>query len=157
MTTKVLLSDPKKCNGCRLCLAACSLFHEGVCNPERSRIRVIEMDENGHYLPFACQHCEDAPCTLACPKEAISRDSEMVRTVIDYNLCVGCRMCVHACPFGAMGFDEARGRPYKCDLCGGNPLCVEFCEPDAITYTAARKINLPKLRESALKFTGVRR
>ena len=62
-------------------------------------------------------------------KEAISRDADRLRTVIDYNLCVGCRMCVYACPFGAMGFDADRGRPYKCDLCGGDPLCVKFCEP----------------------------
>ena len=157
MNTKVLLSDPKKCNGCGLCRTACSLGHEGVCNPERSRMRVIEMDLNGHYLPFACQQCEDAPCARACPKEAISRDNALVRTMVDYNLCVGCGMCVHACPFGAMGFDDERGRPFKCDLCDGSPLCVGFCTPEALKYEAARKINFPKIREAARKYTGIRR
>ena len=140
-----------------MCLTICPLSHEGVCNPERSRIRVIEMDWNGYYLPFACQHCEDAPCARACPKEAIYRDSELVRTVIDYNRCVGCRMCVHACPFGAVSFDEERGRPFKCDLCNGDPQCVQFCEPGALVYTAAIKINYPKIRESALRTIGARR
>ena len=30
---KVLAVDPQKCNGCRLCEIACSLFHEGEVDP----------------------------------------------------------------------------------------------------------------------------
>jgi len=157
MTMKVLLSDPQKCTGCGLCRMACSLSHEGVCSPQRSRVRVIELSDDGHYLPLACQHCDDAPCLASCPKKAIYRDSDLVRTVIDYNLCVGCRMCVHACPFGAMGFDEDRGRPFKCDLCGGDPLCVDFCEPMALTFVDATMLQYARVRKSALKLTGVRR
>lgn len=129
----------------------------GVCNPERSRVRVIELDAYGWYLPLACQHCEDAPCAAACPKEAISRDEEHVRTVIDYNRCVGCQMCVHACPFGAIGFDDDRGRPFKCDLCGGDPLCVQFCEPMALTFRDANMLQYDQTRQSAKKLTGARR
>jgi len=157
MITKVLLSDPKKCTGCGLCRVACSLRHAGVCNTERSRVRVLELDDDGRYLPLACQHCEDAPCAAACPNEAIYRDNERVRTVIDYNLCVGCRMCVHACPFGAMGFDEDRGRPFKCNLCGGDPLCVQFCEPMALTFRDASMLQYAQARQSALRLTGIRR
>ena len=157
MTMKALVSDPKQCTGCGLCRVACSLSHEGVCNTARSRVRIIEWNDDGQYLPLACQHCEDAPCAAACPKDAISRDTGHLRTVIDYNLCVGCRMCVYACPFGAMGFDADRGRPYKCDLCGGDPLCVRFCDPGALTFVDAAAMQYPRLRASALTFTGVRR
>jgi len=157
MNTKVLLSDPRKCTGCGLCAVACSMRKAGVCNPERSRIRVIELDEYGRYLPLACQHCEDAPCAAVCPREAIYRDRDQVRTVIDYNLCVGCRMCVHACPFGAIGFDDDRGRPFKCDLCGGDPLCVQFCEPAALTFREAGMLPYNRARQSALRLAGPRR
>jgi anaerobic carbon-monoxide dehydrogenase iron sulfur subunit len=157
MAMKVLMSNPRKCTGCGLCRIACSMRKDGVCNTERSRVRVIELDDSGRYLPLACQHCEDAPCAAACPREAISLDREQVRTVVDYNLCVGCGMCVHACPFGSMGFDPDRGRPFKCDLCGGDPLCVQFCEPHALTFKDASMLPYGQARQSALKLTGVRR
>lgn len=156
MTMKVLVSDPKKCTGCGACRIACSMRKTGLCNTERSRVRVLELDDDGRYLPLACQHCEDAPCAASCPREAISRDKEQVRTVIDYNKCVGCRMCVHACPFGAMGFDPDRGRPYKCDLCGGDPLCVRFCEPMALAFRDASMLQYAQARQAASRISGAR-
>lgn len=156
-SSKVLLLDPKKCTGCLACQMACSLGQEYVCNPQRSRIRVINLKNSGRFLPVSCQHCEEAPCAAACPKSAISRDNAMVRTVVDYSLCVGCAMCVHACPFGAMGFDGDRGRPFKCDLCNGNPLCVTFCEPGALTFTEAPMLAYPSARASARRTAGPRR
>jgi anaerobic carbon-monoxide dehydrogenase iron sulfur subunit len=159
MTMKILISDPNKCNGCRMCQTACAILKAGVCNPEKSRIRVIEMDECDRYLPLVCQNCEDAPCIAVCPKEAISRSYDQVmRTVIDYNKCVGCKMCLNACSFGTIGFDEDRGRPFKCDLCGGDPLCVHFCEPEALTLKDPTMIQYDQARVFALKRTaGMRR
>jgi Fe-S-cluster-containing hydrogenase component 2 len=157
MNAQVLLSDPAKCTGCGLCRIACSLRKAGVCSPQKSRVRVYELDAADRYLPIACQHCEAAPCAAACPREAISRDDALVRTVIDYNLCVGCRMCVFACPFGAMGFDEDCGKPFKCDLCDGDPLCVTFCMPGALRFVSSPMIQYPRLREAALRASGVRR
>lgn len=154
---KILISDPNKCNGCGMCRTACSIRKTGISNPEKSRIRVLEMDGCGRYLPLICQNCDDAPCITACPKEAIGRSSDQVRTIIDYNLCVGCQMCVNACTFGAVGFDEHRGRPFKCDLCGGDPLCIHFCEPGVLTYKDATMIQYTQARKSALKRTGVRK
>jgi Fe-S-cluster-containing dehydrogenase component len=39
-----------------------------------------------------------------------------------------------ACPFGALGFESERHTVYKCDLCGGDPLCVRYCFPGALDY-----------------------
>lgn len=153
---KVLVSDPGKCTGCGVCQIVCGLHHAKVCNPERSRIQVIDLKAGGRFLPLTCQHCEDAPCAAACPKEAIRLDSGQVRTLVDYDRCVGCRMCVFACPFGAMRFDADRGRPYKCDLCGGDPLCVAFCEPGALAFVPADRITDDRRRASALYFTAGR-
>ena len=41
--------------------------------------------------------------------------------------CIGCRMCVRACPFGAMGFDKKEKLADKCDFCGGDPECAKHC------------------------------
>lgn len=146
---KVLAVDPKKCNGCKLCELACSLFNYGETDPARSRIRVIEWDLNGVFLPVLCQHCADAPCRKACPKDAISWQDEWGRVVIDYNRCISCRMCMAACPFGAIGFDMAREVVFKCDLCGGRPQCVNFCEPKALTFPYADRVPYPQIRKAA--------
>ena len=149
MNIKVLTADPKKCTGCGACEIACSLEHAQVSNPARSRIRVMNWGAAPRFLPVACQHCEEAPCLAACPREAISRDTDLARVSIDYTRCVGCRTCFYACPFGAMKFDSERGRPYKCDLCGGRPLCVEICADQALAYTDPTAEALARKRETA--------
>ncbi|MFO7666206.1 MAG: 4Fe-4S dicluster domain-containing protein [Desulfobacterales bacterium] len=146
---KVLAVDPQKCNGCRLCEIACSLFHDGEIDPSRSRINVVEWNLKGIFLPVFCQHCADAPCKAACPKDAILWKDDWGRVVIDYDRCVSCQMCVAACPFGAIGFDKSREVVFKCDLCGGQPQCVNFCEPGAITFTYADRIPYPRIRKAA--------
>ena len=37
-----ILVDPKKCQGCKSCMMACSIAHEGVVNLSLSRIQVIQ-------------------------------------------------------------------------------------------------------------------
>ena len=148
-TPKVLAVDPQKCNGCKLCEIACSLFHDGEVDPARSRIHVLEWNLKGIFLPVFCQHCADAPCRAACPKDAISWQDDWGRVVIDYDRCVSCQMCVAACPFGAIGFDKAREVVFKCDLCNGQPQCVNFCEPGALTFAYADRIPNPRIRHAA--------
>ncbi len=53
--------------------------------------------------------------------------------------CTGCKMCLTACPFGAMAFVEDVA--IKCDHCGGQPSCVEFCQAKALTYGAPNDIS----------------
>ena len=74
MSKKMLVMDPEKCTGCRLCEIVCSVKHTGVSNPARARIHVIKWDNEGFYMPMRCQQCKDAPCKAACPKDAIYLD-----------------------------------------------------------------------------------
>ena len=39
---KMLYVDHEKCTGCRLCELVCAVYHDGVSNPARSRIRVLK-------------------------------------------------------------------------------------------------------------------
>lgn len=70
-----------------------------------------------------------------CPVDAIFRKKDKMKTVvIDAEICIHCKECVKACPFGAMRFDRATKVPYKCELCSGEPACVSICPTEAIGF-----------------------
>lgn len=158
MRSKTLVIYPEKCNGCGDCEAACSQKQTGIPNRDRSCIRVMrESDEDTFFLPMTCQQCDEPPCRAACPNDAIFRDDELDRVLLNHQKCVGCRMCVNACPFGAMGFDEERGKSSKCDLCGGAPECVRVCTTGALMYDAPHMLHKPQMVQSAAKIASVMR
>ena len=148
---KVLVVDYEKCTGCRLCEQVCSVKHEGVVNPARSRIKVVKWEGEGLYIPMVCQHCESAPCIAACPINARSRDESQSKTTTDYDQCIGCKTCVVVCPFGAVGFDPVAKKVISCDLCDGDPVCVKFCETKALQFIEDSEINRKRQREAAEK------
>jgi len=90
--------------------------------------------------------CEVPYCATVCPSKAISKNSETGVVKVSKKKCTGCKMCLTACPFGAMGFVD--NLAIKCDLCGGQPSCVEFCQAKALTYglpddiSGAKRISL---------------
>jgi Fe-S-cluster-containing hydrogenase component 2 len=147
--TKVLKIDHEKCTGCRTCEQVCTLKHDGVINPMRSRIRIVKWDMEGLYIPMTCQQCQDAPCMVGCPVGAISRNDEMNRVEVDYDICIGCRTCVSVCPFGAMNFNPIDRKVAKCDLCDGDPQCARFCDVKAIQFVDSASVSLDKKRTAA--------
>jgi Fe-S-cluster-containing hydrogenase component 2 len=152
-----LVVDHEKCTGCRLCEIVCSVKHTGASNPSRSRIHVIKWPMEGLELPMLCQQCEDAPCIAVCPRDALSRDDALGRVVLNDDLCIGCKLCVTACPFGGMGIDAVARRVVKCDLCDGDPACVRFCDPGALQFVPASEVSLRKKRDAGLRLSDVMR
>ena len=146
---KLLLFDASKCTGCKTCEMACSLIQTGVCNPASSRRRTIHFDEDILDVPMQCQQCGIAACMNICPVNAIYMDETTGAKIIDGNKCIGCRMCMIACPFGAMIVDPVVGRIAKCDLCGGDPACAKFCPTGAIQYLPADTYGLMRQKEAA--------
>jgi carbon-monoxide dehydrogenase iron sulfur subunit len=144
MKGKVLVIDHEKCTGCRACELACSVYHTGVSNPSRSRIKVIKWEWEGLYLPMTCQNCEKPFCVDVCPTKACHVDPGMNRVIIDSNICIGCKTCILACPFGAPLYDSVERVTVKCDYCDGDPQCVRFCEVDAIKYVDASQTSKDK-------------
>jgi Fe-S-cluster-containing hydrogenase component 2 len=57
------------------------------------------------------------------------------------------------CPFGGVGIDAKQGKVVKCELCEGDPICVKFCEPEALLYVPATSVNLMKQRTAAERFS----
>ncbi len=154
---RVLMINHQKCTGCRLCELVCSVMHDGVSNPARSRIKVVKWESEGLYVPMSCQQCEDAPCLNVCPVKAISRDQDYGFVAVDYEICIGCRSCVAVCPFGAMNYNVIDKKVFKCDLCGGNPQCVRFCEEKAVDYVDADRVGNFKRKDAAERLSAAQK
>ncbi|WP_457551573.1 4Fe-4S dicluster domain-containing protein [Desulfobacula sp.] len=153
MDVKTLIIHPEKCNNCGDCETACITSRTSLTSPGLSCIRILkDNDDTEFFFPVACRQCENSPCMAICPKEAIFRDDELNRVLIDHQKCVGCGYCVSACPFGAMKLDKQKAKSYKCDLCEGDPECVKACEPMAIEYLDVKMLKLPNMVHMASKF-----
>ncbi len=154
VSNKVLLIDPLKCDGCKECETACAQKHAGNRKIGLKRIEVMGTGDGSFFVPSACRQCVEPPCMAVCPKKAISRDLHLERVIIDTKLCVGCAMCVSACPTGSTTFAHDLGLPYKCDLCDGNPECVRVCEKKALTYVESDRLHYPRVRQYARTMLG---
>jgi len=53
---------------------------------------------------------------------------------LDKDKCIGCKMCVQACPFGRSVWDELTHKVLKCDNCGGDPACAKMCPTHATEW-----------------------
>ena len=80
------------------------------------------------------------------PREAIVINADTgAKEVLD-NVCVGCKVCTIACPFGTVNYNQDSGKVMKCDLCGGDPWCAKACPTGAITYVDVDNTGLDRMR-----------
>jgi len=129
--------DPENiCSRCRMCELICALHHHAVGNPRRARIQVILLGQ-GEDIPVTCLNCEEPPCLKMCPTGALYRPDPEGMVKVQKEVCIGCAMCVNACPVGAMTLDPVEGFAAKCDLCQGDPQCVLYCPAKVLKLTDA--------------------
>ena len=129
------------CSGCRRCEIACSLFHEGRIWPEASRVRVF-MFVPGVEVPHLCFQCEDYPCVEACPAGALSVDEKTGAVKVEVSKCTACGVCIEACPGRVPHLHPSGNYMVICDLCNGQPKCVEACREggwNALTLVSREK------------------
>ncbi len=113
-----------------MCETACSFFHTGSTNRNMSRINIIQLYEKGIDAPTVCLQCKDRFCS-DCPENAIAI-GDLGQVIVSPTSCSLCNKCVKNCPIGAIHkFNEFI---YVCDLCGGNPRCVQACTEGAISF-----------------------
>lgn len=130
--------DVTKCVVCRNCEYACSFRQNGDFARKDSNIRVEYLDDVKICLPHTCMHCDDAWCLEICPAAAISKNALTGAIEINSDRCAGCKMCILACPFGNIHFDDIHLISRKCNLCDGEPNCVSYCISGALQYTTAQ-------------------
>ncbi len=163
-----MIIDLRRCDGCQSqgtapqCTTSCI---EGHFAPEPMEwIEVYEAELPGggtQFIPTPCQQCEDPPCVKVCPVGATFSTPEGT-VLIDQGRCIGCRICMAACPYDRRFFNwgnppippeaafadyhpdhqtpSIRGTVMKCDFCpdmvrdGTLPFCIQACPNDAIYY-----------------------
>jgi len=110
----IVIKNELMCSGCGLCVRACQQVHG------KNKIKYAEK-------PVFCRQCSDAPCLRACRVGAFKIINKI--PVIDPERCVGCKLCLEACPEGCIIFEGLVAD--KCVLCLDAdvliPACIEAC------------------------------
>lgn len=154
---KILVINPEKCKGCSICELACSFEHDSEFNPTKSRISVIRWQKIGVSVPLTCLQCDEPACERVCMVNAIQKDSATGLVSVDEAKCIGCRLCVSACPFGNISYDSVEKHVIKCDLCEGDPQCAKFCPSGAIEYKPTSDALSNRKKLIAQKFSEILR
>lgn len=163
----VRIVDLKKCNGCEdLDEPQCMAAHRAVYHTRKGEewidVKKTKGQGNSSYwMPLPCMHCENAPCTNVCPVGA-TYHNEHGTVLVDNNKCIGCRMCMAACPYDRRFFywdsreehasdtfseyspefplPPIKGTVNKCVLCekfteqGSLPMCIASCPKHAMYF-----------------------
>ena len=164
MTRYGFAIDLKRCIGCHGCTIACKSENNVPNDLVWNRILTdggnsidTPRKTNGElrmaFYPLMCQHCDNPACVKVCPVGATYKDPETGVVRQDYDKCIGCRMCMSACPYtGVRSFNweepkysvdfavgdadvpaHQKHTVEKCTMCwhrladGKEPACIEVC------------------------------
>jgi carbon-monoxide dehydrogenase iron sulfur subunit len=155
---------PEKCRACRRCEVACIAANHGLTFKEAlkhreeyvPRLQVIKRED--FKISVRCRQCSPAPCATICPMGALRQENDDI--IMRVQFCAGCKMCVQACPYGAINmesigmpgdgdvtFAERANKtvPARCNLCKERhveegrrfPACVEACPAQALSVVGS--------------------
>ena len=142
-----------RCVGCKTCQIACKdkndlepgilfrrVYEYGGGSWQEHADGTYSQDVFTYYTSLGCNHCQDAACIKVCPSGAAQKNEKFGTTWIDPKVCIGCRSCVMACPYGAPRFDATKGYTRLCNGCtdlvskGKSPACVAACPQRALEF-----------------------
>jgi Fe-S-cluster-containing dehydrogenase component len=167
--------DAGKCRAdCTDCFTACHSVHNvpDIGNP-KEEVKWIWPERFDHVfhaesharipeamrtrpVPILCNHCDNPPCVRVCPTGATFRRPDGI-VMMDSHRCIGCKICLAACPYGARSINFRNPRPFiarlnpefptrskgvieKCNFCeerlakGILPACVMACQEKALVF-----------------------
>jgi Fe-S-cluster-containing dehydrogenase component len=137
----VKVVDQDKCIGCHACTTACKSENEVPLGVTRTYVKSVEVGTfpqvRRAFQVTRCNQCADAPCTTACPTQAMYRRPDGI-VDFDKSICIGCKACIAACPYDAIFINPEDNSAEKCNMCahrldvGLEPACVTVCPTEAI-------------------------
>jgi tetrathionate reductase subunit B len=136
--------DLNRCIGCDSCTVACKMENDVPLGVWRIWVNRREMGTyprvSRAFLPVLCNHCDNPICVYVCPVKATYRRKQDGVVVVDPHLCIGCKICMVACPYQMRYLDPIKRVAQKCDFClhrvqaGLNPACVEGCPAGVMIF-----------------------
>jgi anaerobic carbon-monoxide dehydrogenase iron sulfur subunit len=143
---KIIVCDPDKCNGCRLCEYACAAVTDKSLNLRHARIRAVRIEPIFN-AAVACLACEKPDCVNGCPTQAIVFDEKEKRIIIDAKKCDACGLCIERCRYGSITLAQKDNNAFVCDFCRDHktPQCVAFCPKDALSYEVPHERSFQKV------------
>ncbi len=158
MNSYSLIIDHESCWGCKTCEVACKQENRA---PDGTKLitvledgpKVVDGRLDFSFRVNVCRHCDEPACVAACPEEAISKREDTL-VVLDEEKCIGCRLCLDACPYEALAFDPERNTARKCNLChhrvdqGLLPACADNVCPGHCIYFGQAADILEKIAET---------
>lgn len=151
---KFVITNPDMCIACNACMKTCvkHAYMRGKLSKKRLDVLTLESGK----MPNQCRQCDDAPCANVCPTGSLRIANGCVELCEE--ICIGCKLCTIACPYGAINIDaefppsiqeevernlEAgcisglKSIAIKCDMCDGiesGPACVSVCPTGALVF-----------------------
>ncbi|MFT5392547.1 MAG: Fe-S-cluster-containing dehydrogenase component [Gammaproteobacteria bacterium] len=168
-----LVIDLDTCVGCHACAVSCKEWNTGGYSAPLSdespygdepsgtwlnRVHSYEIvPEQGPgrtvHFPKSCLHCADAPCVTVCPTGASYKRTEDGIVLVDEDMCIGCKLCSWACPYGAREYDAPTGVMKKCTMCidriYNEDLAPEEREPACVASCPSRARHFGDLGDSS--------
>ncbi len=158
-----LVIDLDVCVGCHACAVNCKEWNSGGVAAPLTDLRPYDEDplgvwfnrihsyetcgddgqERTVHFPRSCLHCDEPACVTVCPTGASYKRAEDGIVLVNEDLCIGCKLCSWACPYGAREYDYDAGVMKKCTLCIDRiynenlaaeervPACVATCPTSA--------------------------
>lgn len=154
---KVFVMDVSKCCGCYMHQIACKDEHcandwtpYAKPQPETGQfwsktaevIRGTVPKVKVTWYPQMCNHCDNPSCVAACTAKAITKRQDGI-VLIDPAKCTGCKLCIDACPYDSIYYNEAFHIAQKCTGCAHlldrgwpikEPRCVDACPNQALKF-----------------------
>lgn len=151
-----MVIDLRKCIGCHACSVSCKAEFDVPLGVWRSWVKQVDKGSypnvKRQFLPRLCNHCDEPPCVKVCPSGA-SYQEEDGTVQIKEKVCIGCKLCMAACPYNARFINPEKKIADKCTFCihrvdkGVVPACVNTCQAKARLFG---DLNDPKSEVSRL-------
>ena len=141
-----MVVDAERCIDCKACQASCKVANKVPAGYWRNWIKSEDTEAAAkakrrmRFQPGNCMQCDEPTCVAACPTGATYKDARDGVIKIDRSLCIGCGLCLPACPYGARFRNPELKQADKCDFCaerraaGLEPACVSTCPTKARAF-----------------------